>query len=272
MARPGAGHFEQASRFVDYYRTVRGVIREEIVRIDLLPYIRGTSLRIIDVGGGTGRDALWLAKQGHTVVVVEPSAMMFEKAKANIKDVSPEEQQRVTLVSARLEQVYQQYVTQPFDLVLSHGVLMYENEDPEGHVRKLTQLAKPGGFISVLTNGYGGAILQLIGEGRTADAILLQQSKQHVNKYDETVWAFSPDDLRDMLGRSGAEVKEWAGVRVLYEQDTRNIQDVTSSEMISIIELEERFGRDLSTKGMGHMLHFIAQKRQAPENQTVVKS
>lgn len=37
--------------------------------LDLLP---GTPVRVADIGAGTGRDAAWLAQQGHDVLAVEP--------------------------------------------------------------------------------------------------------------------------------------------------------------------------------------------------------
>src|SRR3954454_23564265 len=44
---------------------------------DLLP--TAPSL-VLDVGAGTGRDAAWLARKGHSVVAVEPSAGMRGQA------------------------------------------------------------------------------------------------------------------------------------------------------------------------------------------------
>jgi len=35
-----------------------------------------TPSRILDVGAGSGRDAGWLAKMGHAVLAVEPSATL----------------------------------------------------------------------------------------------------------------------------------------------------------------------------------------------------
>ena len=35
---------------------------------------------MLDVGAGTGRDAAWLARLGHEVVAVEPSAAMRAEA------------------------------------------------------------------------------------------------------------------------------------------------------------------------------------------------
>lgn len=46
---------------------------------ELLP---AAPARILDVGAGTGRDAAWLAEQGHTVLAVEPAAALREAGRA----------------------------------------------------------------------------------------------------------------------------------------------------------------------------------------------
>ena len=45
--------------------------------LDLLP---SKAAAILDVGAGSGRDAAWLASQGHDVVAVEPSSGMRKGA------------------------------------------------------------------------------------------------------------------------------------------------------------------------------------------------
>ena len=48
---------------------------------DLLPAEPGL---VLDVGAGSGRDAAWFARRGHSVVAVEPSAAMRAEARARI--------------------------------------------------------------------------------------------------------------------------------------------------------------------------------------------
>lgn len=48
----------------------------------LLPFLPARPrLRVLDVGAGSGRDAAWLASQGHTVTAVEPAAAMRGRAR-----------------------------------------------------------------------------------------------------------------------------------------------------------------------------------------------
>ena len=46
-----------------------------------LHFIPAVQSLILDIGAGSGRDAAWLAGQGHEVVAVEPADTLREKAK-----------------------------------------------------------------------------------------------------------------------------------------------------------------------------------------------
>jgi SAM-dependent methyltransferase len=54
----------------------------EQVHAAMLDLVPATPGRVIDVGAGSGRDALWFATRGWTVVAVEPSAGMRQRARA----------------------------------------------------------------------------------------------------------------------------------------------------------------------------------------------
>jgi SAM-dependent methyltransferase len=104
--------------------------------IDLFP---GAPSRIVDIGAGTGRDAAWLAAQGHLVLAVEPvrefrdaGAMLHGDAIAWRDDTLPD--------LAGLEG--------PFDLVLLCAV--WHHLDPAGRARAMPNLARitaPGGTL-----------------------------------------------------------------------------------------------------------------------------
>lgn len=64
---------------------------------------KGRPLRILDAGSGIGRNALYLAQQGHTVVAVD----FAESALAQLRSSSQNAglQQRISVMSSSLEQV-----------------------------------------------------------------------------------------------------------------------------------------------------------------------
>jgi 2-polyprenyl-3-methyl-5-hydroxy-6-metoxy-1,4-benzoquinol methylase len=84
---------------------------------DLLPT---KPVLAIDVGGGSGRDAVWLAQRGWNVIAVEPAEALLELGQKATQDYS------VTWVDECLPGLanLQQY-RQQFSLVLVSGVLMH---------------------------------------------------------------------------------------------------------------------------------------------------
>jgi S-adenosylmethionine-dependent methyltransferase len=87
MTQPQTPAFDRLHRQFDaYYETVRGHVREKVTRINLLEHLEGDSLRVLDVGGGLGRDAVWLAQMGHDVTLVEPAGRMVAMARQRVAD------------------------------------------------------------------------------------------------------------------------------------------------------------------------------------------
>ncbi|MGN7930897.1 class I SAM-dependent methyltransferase [Sphingopyxis sp. 22461] len=73
----------------DFIAAYEGLSPESIYKhvIDLLP---DRSIKIADIGAGTGRDAAWLAAKGHDILAIEPVRELREAGKklhpsANIK-------------------------------------------------------------------------------------------------------------------------------------------------------------------------------------------
>ena len=98
---------------------------------------------ILDVGAGSGRDAAWLADQGHEVVAVEPAGAMA--AYGRTLHPSP----RIRWIDDRLpglKRVHELGLS--FDGVILSAVWMHvPPADRSRAFRKLVILLKPGGFM-----------------------------------------------------------------------------------------------------------------------------
>lgn len=72
------GYAEQAEELFKRYESVAAADAHRAV-LHLIPTAPS---RVLDIGSGTGRDAAWLASQGHRVVAVEPTDAMRVPAMA----------------------------------------------------------------------------------------------------------------------------------------------------------------------------------------------
>ena len=117
--------------------------------------------RVLDLAGGEGRNALWLAEQGWQALVVDFSAVALERAQALAgQRLGPDADQRLATLRADLETFTP--VPEAFDLVL----VVYLQVPPQTRgpiLRAAASAVAPGGRLLVvahhtknLTEGVGG--------------------------------------------------------------------------------------------------------------------
>ncbi len=241
-------------QFVAYYDTVRGYVREQLTRQNLSPFVGQEPMDVLDVGGGDGRDAIWFASQGHRVRLVDPSPVMLGKAR---QAVSQEALDGLITIEEGDPNRVLAGADASYDLVLSHGVLMYL-DDPQDHLDLLGKLVKPGGIVSVLTKGKAGSLFRLLHKRDIQAATILQASDRLTNNLGENVLAVNEAAFRVMLKLAHLSLWRSFGVRIATEFDYRRIAELPDGELASIINIEAGLGSDESTKGLGQMLHFIS--------------
>ena len=145
---PGTDLFaDRLAEWDAYAATPWGRLRYALVEHTLGRVVAGRSgLRVLDVGGGDGRDALPLAVAGHDVTVADPSTALLTRAGIAASDAHCAD--RVTLVDTGVDGLADAGLTE-FDLVLCHNVLQYCPE-PRRAVGAVVATAASGGLISLL--------------------------------------------------------------------------------------------------------------------------
>ena len=160
--------------------------------MDQLPDHRA---HVLDVGAGSGRDAAALAKAGHSVVAVEPSDGMRERAQrlhksAGIRWVDDE--------LPDLNKVYE--LADTYDLILLSAVWMHlRPEVRDRAMRKLAGLLNPGGKLIITTRSVefaGRRTLyrvepdELIARGKDHGLRFIRQKRsQDLLDRDEVDWS-----------------------------------------------------------------------------------
>ena len=124
----------------------------------------GSPLRVLDVGGGSGMFAVPLARLGHDVTVVDPSAdaLATLRRRADTGGVGA----RVHGVQGDGDLLHEVLPaagdkTGPgtgYDLALCHYVLEVV-DDPAVTLGEIARVLRPGGQVSVATANRAGAVL-----------------------------------------------------------------------------------------------------------------
>jgi S-adenosylmethionine-dependent methyltransferase len=140
------------------------VVRETLRRQAEAMGAAGGGLRVLDVGGGDGRDAVALARAGHHVTVLDPAPSWLSEARRRAEEAGVAD--RLRTVEGSVDDL--EHVGAGYDLVLCHFVLQYRPADA-GDVRRLAALLRPGGRLSVMApNPAARVIMRLTREGPEA--------------------------------------------------------------------------------------------------------
>src|SRR4051812_2148836 len=127
MAYVTSGTFDDAvAAFRQWQDAPWGRLRYTLAEANLRQHLSSTDgqpLRVLDVAGGNGVEAVRLATAGHRVTLVDYSAQMLRGAhdlavKAGVSD-------RVTVVESDVAKLGDHVEAGAFDLVLCHNLLPY---------------------------------------------------------------------------------------------------------------------------------------------------
>jgi SAM-dependent methyltransferase len=177
-------------------------------------------LRVLDVGGGTGVHARWLAEDGHDVVLIDPILRHVRAAQTLAASGLS--------IHAQLGDARQLDVANSVDAVLLLGPLYHLTElaDRLQVFREALQVVKPGGLIIAAAISRFASLFDGLARGALFDPafqVIVQRDLrdgQHRNPgrrpgWFTTAYFHHPDELEDEATESGAEVIELVGVEGL---------------------------------------------------------
>jgi S-adenosylmethionine-dependent methyltransferase len=147
-------------------------IKRRQVQVNLARHLAGSSLRILDAGGGNGLDSLPLAAQGHHVVIVDYSQAMLADAQARADAAGL--LNRIELQQADVAGIGNLFPGDSFDAVLCHNVIQYlpTRNDQSALLSGLGGLLKHQGVLSLVSlNRLSAVYAELFLRGNPAAAL-----------------------------------------------------------------------------------------------------
>lgn len=246
---------EVRDRFLGHYETLRGQVREQIVRRHLASVAidrAGGCLRVADIGCGAGRDTVWLAKQGHRVLALDPADSMVATTRAAVADAGVGA--LVDVERGAAARALEIAGAGAFDLVLSHGVIMY-SDDPAAFIAEHLALTSPDGFLSLLAKNAEALVYRAVLEASLDDAMRLLDDSQSIGHLGVATTAQNVQQLSDFGMAAGATLHSWAGVRIF--SDAEAVEPADGSAMI---ELEWKAALRDPYRRRGALLHALLLK------------
>ena len=195
------------------------------------------ALDVLDLGGGTGADAVRIAALGHRVVVVDPSP----DALASSARRAAEAGVQVTGLLGDAEDLGDHVAADSIDLVVCHGVLEHV-PDPAVAVGAAREVLRPGGWLSVLVPGRVAAVASRAAAGDFAGAHAL------VEATPDATWDLAalgprrwlPEELEALLADHALAPIDTRGVRVVSDEVPGVVVDGSTGAREALFALEQQ--------------------------------
>lgn len=213
-------------------------------------------LDVLDLGGGTGGDAVRLAQLGHRVTVVDPSPDAL--ASLHRRGVEAGLDVPVVGVLGDAADLLDHVAPQSFDLVVCHGVLEHVDDPGEALTTAATVL-RPGGHVSVMVAGRNAAVAAraLAGDFVTAQTLLARTAAD----WDIRSMGprrFVPTEVEQLLSACSFTSIQSQGVRVFADLVPSAIVDTEPGARDALFALERILRTSSDFTGLSAGLHTIA--------------
>lgn len=191
----------------------------------------GGPLRVLDVGGGSGNFAVPLARLGHDVTVVDPSADALATLARRAQNAGVGDRVRgVQGDGDRLHEVLPRARGgaggpgdegsrdghDGYDLVLCHWVLEVVDE-PAATLREIAATLRPDGQVSIAAANRAGAVLGHALAGHPLEALALLEGREPGPRRSRPARRFAPIDLLALVRDAGLQADGWRGVAVVAD-------------------------------------------------------
>lgn len=249
-----------ADQFADgAYASVKGRVRTYVLHQQLLEHLPAPPATILDVGGGAGHQSFPLAQAGYDVTLLDPSKAMLDRAKQRLP---ADARHRVTFLHANGENAHDAVQGRRFDAVLCHGVIGY-SEHPEPIVEQLCRCAAPGGLVSIMAGNAKAMAVRPALERRWDDALAAFESRSEIGVLGVPTWAFTVEEIGDLLRRHGVEPLRWYGVWLFVdwlEFSGAALDPDDSREVTATAAVELEAGRRDPYRQLSRVFHLLGRR------------
>lgn len=216
-----------------WHSCAMALVRSEVMWqavVEAVQLASGAPLDVLDLGGGTGIDAVRLAAEGHRVTVVDPSADALASLGRRATESGVAES--VHAVQGDSTDLMEHVQPRSTDLVLCHGVLEYL-ENPGEALVQVARVLRRGGIVSAVVPGRLGAVLSraVAGDFQAAETLLVSTAAE---------WNLRADGPRRYTAAELNALAREPGLRPVMERGVRVFADLVPA---SVVDAQPR-GRD----------------------------
>lgn len=217
-----------------------GRLRYAIAEANLARHLDGLGggpLRILDVAGGDGGDAMRLASRGHHVTIVDYAPAMLAAATerasaAGLTDL-------ITCVQADVTALPADLADGEYDVVLCHNLLQYVDDVP-GTLATVLRPLKRGGLFSVMAiNRHSAALNVAVRDMDPAAALAALGTDQLRTKmFESTLTLHTAEEITSLLQSLGCLDVQHYGIRSFCDYITDDARKYDPAFYADLEQLE----------------------------------
>lgn len=217
-----------------------GRLRYTIAEANLARHLDGLDggpLRILDLAGGDGGDAMRLAARGHHVTIVDYAPAMLAAATERASKGGLTE--LITCVRADVTALPADLVDGAFDVVLCHNLLQYVDDVPGILATALAPL-KPGGLFSMMAiNRHSAALNIAVRETDPAAALTaLGTDRSRTQMFNSAVMLHTAEEIIPVLQSLGCQDVQHYGIRSFCDYITDDARKYDPAFYADLEQLE----------------------------------
>jgi S-adenosylmethionine-dependent methyltransferase len=214
----------------------------------------GSPMRVLDVGGGSGMFAVPLARLGHDVTVVDPSADALATLRRRAETAGVGALVHGLQGDGDLLHEVLPAAGDGFDLALCHYVLEVV-DDPAVTLGEISRALRPGGQVSVATANRAGAVLGRAVAGHPVEALALLEDRDPAPARSRPARRrFSSDEMLALVEGAGLRPGPWRGVSVVADL----LEATSGAEPGAVRALELALAEQSPFRDIATGLHVLA--------------
>jgi S-adenosylmethionine-dependent methyltransferase len=249
-----------AIKYDAYLRTPEGQLRLDLALANLLEFLPEAtqSLRVLDVGGGTGAMAMRLTRLGPHVTLLDSSQAMLDFAQRSSREAEVAE--RLSVREGDAGELANLFQAGSFDVVLCHNILEYVDDPGAVLCGAAPMLRNSSAILSVMVRNRAGEVMKAAIRGgdlvAAENAVAAEWGEEAL--YGGKVRLFSAESLQAILTEASLTMIAARGVRVV--SDYLPPQLSRSTEYEKIFELERKLGRRPEFAAVARYIHCLARR------------
>jgi len=259
-------HERVAARYDEIYRGARWDAWYELSWQGIKPHIpQDLRAPVLDLGCGTGRYGLRLAKSGYTVTLSDLAEAMLETARRKAAESGLAE--RVSFLRADVMDL-KPLPRGHFALAIAQGDVLSFAAYPPKALKEIRGVLRPGGvLVASVDQTYAGLAHYAEKQDLAGLETLALRHEMEWLAHDRaerfTVHTFTAEGLRELLAQAGFEVLDLFGKTVLpFKKLEPLFEDRAAVQQL--LALEKKLCRKPSALGLASHLQFAARVPSSP--------